>query len=68
MVEAESGCITIDGVDISKLGLRHLRSQMSIIPQVRALRSVLVCTLFNMACVQHLLVQHLQSNWYSTEG
>lgn len=33
MVEAESGCITIDGVDISKLGLRHLRSQMSIIPQ-----------------------------------
>lgn len=33
MVEAESGVITIDGVDISTLGLRHLRSQMSIIPQ-----------------------------------
>lgn len=36
MVEAESGSITIDGVDISTLGLRHLRSQMSIIPQVGA--------------------------------
>lgn len=34
MVEAESGTITIDGVDISRLGLRQLRSQMSIIPQV----------------------------------
>jgi ATP-binding cassette subfamily C (CFTR/MRP) protein 1 len=34
MVEAESGSITIDGVDIATLGLRHLRSQMSIIPQV----------------------------------
>jgi hypothetical protein len=33
MVEPESGVITIDGVDISSLGLRHLRSQMSIIPQ-----------------------------------
>lgn len=33
MVEPESGDITIDGVDISTLGLRHLRSQMSIIPQ-----------------------------------
>lgn len=33
MVEPESGVITIDGVDISTLGLRHLRSQMSIIPQ-----------------------------------
>lgn len=33
MVEAEAGCITIDGVDIGTLGLRHLRSQMSIIPQ-----------------------------------
>lgn len=34
MVEAESGSITIDGIDIATLGLRHLRSQMSIIPQV----------------------------------
>jgi hypothetical protein len=33
MVESESGCITIDGFDIGTLGLRHLRSQMSIIPQ-----------------------------------
>ncbi|KAG2498469.1 hypothetical protein HYH03_003722 [Edaphochlamys debaryana] len=33
MVEAESGRITIDGVDIATLGLWHLRSKMSIIPQ-----------------------------------
>ncbi|KXZ51207.1 hypothetical protein GPECTOR_13g694 [Gonium pectorale] len=33
MVEPEGGCIRIDGVDISKLGLQHLRSKMSIIPQ-----------------------------------
>ncbi len=33
MVEAESGRILIDGVDIATLGVRHLRSKMSIIPQ-----------------------------------
>ncbi len=33
MVEAESGHILIDGVDIARLGLRHLRSKMSVIPQ-----------------------------------
>lgn len=33
MVEAESGSILIDGVDIRRLGLKQLRSQMSIIPQ-----------------------------------
>ncbi|GLC46288.1 hypothetical protein PLESTB_000995200 [Pleodorina starrii] len=33
MVEPESGFIAIDGVNISTLGLRHLRSVMSIIPQ-----------------------------------
>jgi len=33
MVEANSGRILVDGVDIATLGLRHLRSQMSIIPQ-----------------------------------
>lgn len=35
MVEPEGGRILIDGVDTSTLGLRHLRSKMSIIPQVR---------------------------------
>jgi ABC-type transport system involved in Fe-S cluster assembly fused permease/ATPase subunit len=33
MVEPESGRIVIDGVDIATLGVRELRSQLSIIPQ-----------------------------------
>ncbi|GFH22354.1 ABC transporter, multidrug resistance associated protein, partial [Haematococcus lacustris] len=33
MVEKEAGSIIIDGVDVSSLGVRHLRSKMSIIPQ-----------------------------------
>ncbi|KAI9599633.1 P-loop containing nucleoside triphosphate hydrolase protein [Syncephalis fuscata] len=32
-VEAETGSIYIDGVDISKIGLRDLRSKLTIIPQ-----------------------------------
>lgn len=34
MVEAESGSIYIDGVDIATVGLAHLRGKMSILPQV----------------------------------
>lgn len=33
LIEISSGSITIDGVDISKLGLKALRSHLSIIPQ-----------------------------------
>lgn len=33
MVEPEAGTVVIDGVDVSTLGVRHLRSKMSIIPQ-----------------------------------
>ncbi|KAH9151851.1 hypothetical protein LEN26_003771 [Aphanomyces euteiches] len=33
MVEASSGCIKIDGVDISKINLKTLRSRLTIIPQ-----------------------------------
>lgn len=33
MSELEKGAIIIDGVDISTLGLTHLRSNMAIIPQ-----------------------------------
>lgn len=33
LIELSSGSITIDGIDISQLGLRQLRSRLSIIPQ-----------------------------------
>lgn len=34
MLEAEGGCIRIDGVDISQLGLHKLRNSLTILPQV----------------------------------
>ena len=34
IIEAAHGNITIDGVDISKIGLHQLRSKLTIIPQV----------------------------------
>ena len=33
LVELSSGAIRIDGVDISKIGLKDLRSALAIIPQ-----------------------------------
>jgi ATP-binding cassette subfamily C (CFTR/MRP) protein 5 len=33
VVELEGGCITIDGIDISTLGLGNLRENICIIPQ-----------------------------------
>lgn len=33
MVEMESGCILIDGIDISSIGLHALRSRIAVIPQ-----------------------------------
>lgn len=33
IIEAESGVVSIDGVDVRKLGLHDLRSRLSIIPQ-----------------------------------
>lgn len=35
LIEAKEGTIVIDGVDISTLGLRDLRSRIAIIPQAR---------------------------------
>ena len=34
LIEAASGSITIDGVDIARMGLEDLRSRLTIIPQV----------------------------------
>lgn len=34
IIESTHGCIEIDGVDISKIGLHDLRSVLTIIPQV----------------------------------
>ncbi|XP_022245979.1 multidrug resistance-associated protein 1-like isoform X2 [Limulus polyphemus] len=33
IIEAAGGCITIDGIDIAKIGLHDLRSKLTIIPQ-----------------------------------
>lgn len=38
IIESAGGCISIDGIDISTLGLHTLRSRITIIPQVCILR------------------------------
>jgi ABC-type multidrug transport system fused ATPase/permease subunit len=35
LMELDSGRITIDGIDIARLGVKQLRSRMAIIPQAR---------------------------------
>jgi ABC-type multidrug transport system fused ATPase/permease subunit len=44
MVEVDPGSILIDGVDIRRLGLKQLRSQMSIIPQVGMCQVAYICS------------------------
>ena len=48
ILEAASGVILIDGVDISQIGLRRLRSSISIIPQVKPMNTS--CKSFHLAC------------------
>lgn len=40
-LEAESGSIVIDGVDISKIGLNDLRQRITMVPQGENSRDVL---------------------------
>lgn len=35
LIEADQGCITIDNVNISKIGLHELRKNITILPQVQ---------------------------------
>ncbi len=37
IIEPAGGAITIDGINVSKLGLHDLRSKLTIIPQVKTL-------------------------------
>ena len=41
LVELSSGKITIDGIDIAKIGLEDLRNALSIIPQDPVSRTVI---------------------------
>ncbi|KAF6024053.1 ABCC5 [Bugula neritina] len=52
MMELDSGSISIDGTDISIIGLESLRSKLSIIPQdpvlfVGTVRFIQLCPNFN---------------------
>ena len=41
LMELDSGSIRIDGLDISNMGVRQLRSKMAIIPQARPVADAL---------------------------
>ena len=40
IIEAAEGNITIDGMDVAKMGLHELRSKLTIIPQVSLLLQI----------------------------
>lgn len=43
LIELDSGTITIDGIDISKIGLQQLRSKLGIIPQDAVGKWLYIC-------------------------
>ena len=51
------GSIIIDGVDIAKMGLKDLRTNMAIIPQVSALPTFLIL-LINMPTIKSICLPH----------
>ena len=43
IIELDSGTICIDGIDIAKLGLKQLRSAISMLPQDPTLYGLVFC-------------------------
>ena len=66
MVEAASGSIVIDGVDISTISLKELRSRVSIIPQDPGVQTfpVLFC-LLDKSLLVGAFTQHVGCNCHS---
>jgi ABC transporter len=59
LMDLDSGKITIDGIDISRLGVKQLRSRMAIIPQARAcIACLLSCVQATMDCARGCCSDH----------
>ena len=60
LMELDSGSIRIDSLDISRMGVRQLRSKMAIIPQVSSSLRAFQHSCLD-PCRQRLRVVHLQA-------
>ena len=70
IIEATDGTLSIDGVDISTLGLQDLRSRLTIIPQVhvRVLLGQIIVTVIsdqNVICFIYVTLYEIQYQRYS---